>query len=75
MKEPADDAKWMLGSADASLIPDDWQEYTVKKNFRGTVYYICFKKGTEKGIYVDGVKSDSNIVYSENKTCNVTVIF
>lgn len=54
---------------------DDWQEYTVKKNFRGTVYYICFKKGTEKGIYVDGVKIDSNIVYSEKETCDVTVIF
>ncbi|MBE6549861.1 MAG: hypothetical protein E7670_05480 [Ruminococcaceae bacterium] len=54
---------------------DDWQEYFVKKTFRGTTYRITFRKSTEKGIYVDGIKSDSNSISSTNKECNVTVLF
>jgi len=60
------------------IIPhmiDDWQEYSVQKLFRGTKYTITFKKGEEKGIYVDGIKTKSNIVSSANKECFVLVIF
>lgn len=54
---------------------DDWQEYKVKKVFRGTTYQIAFQKSDEKGIYVDGIKIDTDLVYSEKKHCDVKVFF
>lgn len=54
---------------------DDWQEYSLKKVYRGTTYLIHFKKGTEKGIYVDGIKSEGHVICSRNKECQVTVVF
>ena len=35
-------------------IPDDWNEYEVRRIFRGVKYNIKFKKGTENKIYVNG---------------------
>ena len=54
---------------------EDWKEYSVKKVYRGTEYLIHFKKGSEKGIYVDGERWDGNIVRSYKKLCYVSVIF
>lgn len=57
-------------------VPEEWTEYTVKKLYRGTMYNIHFvKNSTEKSIYIDGVKQAGNIVSSNNKTCEVTVMY
>ncbi len=53
----------------------DWDEYTVNKFAQGTNYNIKFKKGEDKGIFVDGKKIDGNIVKSENENCDVLVIY
>lgn len=54
---------------------DDWEEYRVTKRYRGCEYAVHFKKGAEKGIYVDGAKIEGNIVISEKDVCQVEVIF
>lgn len=53
----------------------DWDEYKVNKFAQGTNYEISFKKGEDKGIFVDGKKIEGNIVKSENANCKVKVIF
>jgi cellobiose phosphorylase len=53
----------------------DWKEYSIKRRFRETDYTICFKEGTEKGIYVEGIKIEGNLIFSNNKECNVDVVF
>lgn len=54
---------------------EDWTEYSVTKHYRGTEYIIEFKKGKEKAIYVDGVRTEKHVIMSSNKTCQVTVTF
>lgn len=53
----------------------DWDEYKVNKFAQGTNYNITFKKGEDKGIFVDGKKIEGNIVKSENESCDVLVIY
>jgi cellobiose phosphorylase len=53
----------------------DWDEYTVKRFVQGTDYNVKFKKGKEKGIFVDGKKIDGNTVKSKNRKCDVSVIY
>lgn len=53
----------------------DWNEYSVNRYFRGTNYKIVFKKSSEKGIIVDGMKIIGNIVNSDNRECNVEVFY
>ena len=43
-------------------IPDDWDNLTVTRRFRGTEYSIYIKRGEEKGIRVDGVKLSGSLV-------------
>ncbi len=43
-------------------IPDDWDNLTVTRRFRGTEYSINIKRGEEKGIRVDGVKLSGSLV-------------
>lgn len=54
---------------------EDWTEYSLRKEYRGTEYTIEFKKGNEKAIFVDGVKSETNVIRSTNETCQVKVVF
>ena len=43
-------------------IPDDWNEYTVTRKFRGTTYVVHVKRTGEKGITVDGIAVESNTI-------------
>ncbi|MFO7611029.1 MAG: hypothetical protein R6W99_00880 [Clostridia bacterium] len=45
-------------------VPDDWNEYSVKRTFREVVYDIHFKRTghKDKGIWIDGQKTDSDII-------------
>lgn len=54
---------------------EGWNEYTVKKHFRGTEFIINFKRGEEKVIYADGEKQDNNIIVSDKERCYVQVIY
>ena len=56
-------------------VPVDWQSYSVHKEYRGTSYEIEFIRAADKGIFVDGVKIDGNVVLSEKPTCHVLVKF
>ena len=53
----------------------DWDEYSVKRFVKGTNYSIKFKKGEDKGIFVDGKKIKGNIVKSDNQNCDVLVVY
>lgn len=46
----------------APCIPDDWDEYTVLRKFRGTEFEIHVCRGSEKGITVDGKAIAGNVV-------------
>lgn len=55
-------------------VPNEWQEYSVEKQYRGTRYCIHVTKSADKaGIWVDGEKIDGNLVCSNKETCNVEV--
>ena len=43
-------------------IPDDWDEYTVTRRFRGSEYRIHVHRGTQKGIAVNGVPISGQVV-------------
>ena len=53
----------------------DWDEFKVDKFVQGTYYNIKFKKGEDKGIFVDGKRINGNIVKSNNDQCDVLVIY
>ena len=58
----------------APCIPDDWEGYTVYRRFRGTEYAVSVKRTGEKGMTVDGVKVEGNIVpLTEKAVCHVEV--
>lgn len=57
-------------------VPYDWDNYKVRKEYRGTVYNIeAVRDTSDKGVWLDGVKQDSNIVYSDKQECNVLIKF
>lgn len=54
----------------------EWNEYSVKKVFRGTVYNITFRRDeNEQGVWLDGIKQSSNTVFSTEPECSVVVKF
>ena len=53
----------------------DWDEYTVNRFVQGTHYRVKFKKGKDKGIFVDGKRIDGNTFKSDNENCYVLVIY
>ncbi len=57
-------------------VPDEWNEYSVTKIWRGTEYKISLARSNdEKGIWLDGVRKSGNKIRSENKTAEVLVKF
>ena len=56
-------------------VPEDWNEYSVTKTYRGTKYNFKFVRSDEKSITVDGKKIDGNKVFSTNPVCEVEVKF
>ncbi len=57
-------------------VPDDWENFSVKRTFRDCDYSIQFTKshGNSMQIYVDGKKIKGNIVpLSNNNYCEVKV--
>lgn len=51
-------------------VPDEWDQFSVKRLYRGRTFELRFRRGEEKGIYNGGIRvSDSvipsNTLYSE----------
>ena len=46
----------------APCVPDDWNDFTVIRRFRGTEYEIHYSRGNNKGIRADGIELSGNIV-------------
>ncbi len=71
--------EWILGVRPSEngllidpCIPKDWQEYKVKRTFRGTVYNITVKNGSNvsygvKEIIIDGVSQKENLIAPQSK--------
>ncbi|MBQ8323020.1 MAG: hypothetical protein IJX91_03550 [Clostridia bacterium] len=53
---------------------DGWGAYKVEKTYRGTHYKITFERGKNKGVFVDGKKTEG-LVISTEKECTVRVIY
>ena len=53
-------------------IPDDWNEYTVLRRFRGTEYTVHVRRTGEKSMTADGVVLPGNLVPLTDKAA-VTV--
>jgi len=79
---------WILGvraTKDGLLIdpciPDDWKEFSVKRLFRGTMYFIRFFRDKQllpggNNLLVAGKKLEKNVLNFNNKTqVNVKVFF
>lgn len=52
--------------------PDDWKEYSVKRNFRGTTYNIKVINKAKSNpkfnfMIVDGKKTNSNVIKAQKK--------
>lgn len=79
---------WILGvraTKDGLLIdpcvPDDWNEYSVKRFFRGTMYFIRFFRDKQllpgvSYLLLEGKKLENNVLNFKNKNqINVKVFF
>ena len=51
----------------APCVPDDWNEFTVIRRFRGTEYTIHVKRTGEKTLRVDGAAVTGDIVPLSSK--------
>lgn len=60
-------------------VPASWNEFKVKRLYRGTLYNLDFKRvsdDNETGIWVDGVKIQGNLISNINKDkANVLIRF
>ena len=58
-------------------VPSEWQEVSAERDFRGARYFISYRRGEEKGLFVDGKKLDGNKipVFEKGTKHQVTVIF
>ncbi len=55
-------------------VPDDWEEFTVRRKFRGTEYVVHVKRTGEKSLTADGTALPGNIVpLSDKAVVNVEV--
>ena len=56
------------------LVPKEWQEYSVTKQYRGTTYHIRFlREDGKSGIVADGAEVIGSKIKSTQKECRVTV--
>ncbi len=57
-------------------IPDEWEEFTVKRKCRGKTYNIKVVRDgqKEKGLYVDGQKCEGDTVSWDNANDNIDVL-
>ncbi len=48
-------------------VPEDWTEYSVTKQYRGTMYNISFTRSDDKGIFLDGERIDGDTLPISNE--------
>lgn len=57
-------------------VPQNWNEYSVKRMYRGVLYNISFKRGSEKKIFVDGKEINGNCLKADNReSVKVEVVY
>ncbi len=57
-------------------VPDDWNEFEVKRVYKGTRYNISFKRCGENKIIADGEEIKGNVLgFNDREEVNVTVCF
>ncbi len=55
-------------------VPDDWQDFTVTRRFRGTEYIIHVRRTGEKTLTADGRLLEGNVIpLTEQPVCQVEV--
>lgn len=61
----------------APCVPDDWQNFTVRRKFRGAQYEIEYVRTGEKSLTVNGVRQGGRIVplQAAGSTVKVRVTF
>jgi len=60
-------------------VPASWNEFNVKRLYRGTLYSLHFRRAEDeedKGIWIDGVKTQGNLINNIDKDkVNVLIRF
>ena len=54
-------------------VPSDWNEYSVKREFRGVTYNINVKRTGEESFAVDGVRQNDNLIKFDPSKKTVSV--
>ena len=54
-------------------IPTDWDKISLNKIYRNTLYKISFERSLEKGIWVNGIKQNTNVIKSDKPSVDVLV--
>ena len=55
------------------VIPKAWDKFEMNYTYRGSTYNVKVKRGTDKGLYIDGKKSDENKVFLKENSGDVEV--
>ena len=58
-------------------LPSEWKELNAEREFRGARYFITYRRGEEKGTFVDGKKVDGNKIplFEKGTEHQITVLF
>ena len=56
-------------------VPDDWNEYCVKKLYRGKEFKLSFRRGEEKGIYANGVRVGRDIIPADTMLEEYEIVY
>ena len=55
------------------VIPEAWDKFEMTYTYRGSTYNVMVKRGTDKGLYIGGKKSDENKVFLKENSGDVKV--
>ena len=65
------------GTTKGFSVPSEWKELNAEREFRGARYFITYRRGEEKGTFVDGKKVDGNKIplFEKGTEHQITVLF
>ena len=56
-------------------VPEEWEEYRVRRLYRGREFEITFRRGDEKGIYHEGKRIADNVIPADTTFTKWEVIY
>lgn len=56
-------------------VPEEWNEYSVKRLYRGREFELTFHRGEEKGIYSKGIRIADSIIPADTPFTKFDVVY